>query len=75
MPIFQCEKCGTVDNTATTRFWLKGEGPALCSECDPKIRKWHGLFEKSPASGLLLGEDGFLYVNPPDYTKIIKIIA
>lgn len=50
MPLFECSKCGTVDNTALTNFWwdVKQEKkPALCSECDPAIGKWHGKFRKS----------------------------
>ena len=71
MPIFKCETCGAVDNTACTNYWRRDkpylggkEGtPAQCSECDPKIGKWHGLFPKQNATkeGYLLGNDGFLY--------------
>lgn len=68
MSIFVCEKCGAVENTATSNYWEQkypynggAEQPKLCSECDMEIGKWHGRFEKRPAKGLLLGSDGFLY--------------
>lgn len=43
MPLFVCDKCGCVDNTALGRYWSKdmdiwGEdnrGLALCTECAP----------------------------------------
>lgn len=46
MSIFECEKCGCAENTALCGYNFRGDGPALCSECDPKIGKWHGCFEK-----------------------------
>lgn len=44
MPLFVCDKCGCVENTALGRYWTKdwedmwdedNEGLALCSECAP----------------------------------------
>jgi hypothetical protein len=50
MSLFKCEKCGCIENTALCRYWFREKGsPALCSECDPKIGKWHGLFKKRKA--------------------------
>lgn len=51
MPLFECSKCGAADNTAVGNFWSfhMDKQPPLCSECDPEIGKWHGLFEKQPA--------------------------
>jgi len=47
MSIFECEGCGCAENTALCRYWMrKPESPKLCSECDPKIGKWHDCFEK-----------------------------
>ena len=47
MPIFKCKQCGCVENTALCNYWVKAkDDPPLCSECDPKIAGWHGLFEK-----------------------------
>jgi len=47
MSVFKCEKCGCAENTALCGYWHRKKGaPALCSECDPKIGKWHGCFEK-----------------------------
>lgn len=49
MPIFLCDDCGCVENTACCFFWhYTKTGKKLCSECDPKIGKWHGRFEKRP---------------------------
>lgn len=55
MPLFLCTKCGCIENTATSRYWTRrygdddletGSDDPLCSECDPKIGKWHGRFPK-----------------------------
>ena len=44
MPLFICENCGTIDNTATGFYWSrkfikfkdsKFNGKALCCECVP----------------------------------------
>ncbi len=49
MSIFKCEECGCAENTALCRYNYRDSGiPALCSECDPKMGKWHGYFEKKP---------------------------
>jgi len=65
MPIFKCSKCGCVENTATSRYWLRNfrdpNDLPLCSECDPVTGRWHGIFPKMSATGYLLGNDGFLY--------------
>lgn len=52
MPLFRCEGCGAVENTALSNYWLRGyppTKPALCSECDPEIGRWHGRFPKRDA--------------------------
>lgn len=50
MSLFKCSSCGCVENTAVSHYATRPEGsPALCSECDPTIGKWHGRFEKRPA--------------------------
>ena len=47
MSIFKCDKCGCAENTALSRFWARNKNdPKLCSECDPKIGKWHRRFPK-----------------------------
>ena len=67
MPIFMCEECGCIENTALSNFWdryydaVDKPKPALCSECDPDIKKWHGSWEKKSAAGMILMDDGFLY--------------
>ena len=60
MSLFQCEKCGCVENTALCNFNIRGDSSALCSECDPRIKRWHGLFKKKSAEGMALLSDGFL---------------
>jgi hypothetical protein len=51
-----------VENTALSGYWYRGEGPALCSECDPKIGKWHKKFKKQnyKEAGYKENMDGFL---------------
>lgn len=46
MPLFVCEKCGAIENTALGTYWAREsfrfkdhpelDGKALCSECTPK---------------------------------------
>ncbi len=82
MPIFKCDKCGCVENTACCYYWHReyknGEfvGPALCSECDPRINRWHNRFPKQSAKGFGLGDDGFLYESgyKSKHVRIIKVI-
>ena len=74
MPIFECSKCGCVENTTVSNYWedrLKGKDP-LCSECDPKIGKWHNKFPKESAKGYLLGSDGYLYHEKEADSNTIK---
>lgn len=71
MSLFKCEQCGAVENTATSGYWHasceRHRGNAdvklLCSECDPEIGRWHGIFPKrnATAEGYMLGNDGYLY--------------
>lgn len=50
LALFKCDACGCVENTAACYFNMDfyTTGKALCSECDPQIGKWHGLFAKEP---------------------------
>lgn len=63
MPLFCCDNCGIIDNTALTRYWLRGDSPALCSACDPKgeTKGWHGRFPaRNPTEwGYVRKADGF----------------
>jgi hypothetical protein len=54
MSLYQCEKCGGRENTATGSYW--GEKVKLCSEC--KTGEWHGSFPK-----LLLPKNMFITNN------------
>ena len=50
MPLFECSQCHVVDNTALTEFWwevMREGNPALCSQCDPSIGKWHDHFPRT----------------------------
>lgn len=43
MPLFDCQKCGYVENTALAPwFWL--EKIQECSQCHEG--KWHGVFQR-----------------------------
>ncbi len=56
MPLFACSvpECMAVENTALSNFWSDQMQAhkqqlafhPLCSECDPRIGKWHGRFPK-----------------------------
>jgi hypothetical protein len=64
MPLFACTQCGCVENTACCNYWTRttmDKLPALCSECDPDIGKWHGRFEKRSAAGMLVDQNGQLW--------------
>lgn len=70
MPLFECEKCGTVDNTGLTNFWQSygsnPPGPSLCSACDPEIGKWHGRFDQRTVAeylALYLNGGGVAYLS------------
>jgi hypothetical protein len=42
MPLFICDRCKCVDNTATSDFWLqarRGSTERLCTEC--RTGTWH----------------------------------
>ncbi len=63
MSLFQCSKCGCVENTAVCNYWgsTRRKQKPLCSECDPEIGKWHGIFKKRSATGMILTNDGYLH--------------
>ena len=45
MPLFKCEKCGVIENTALSMCsW--GAKKKLCSQCCPAQKKWHGRFPR-----------------------------
>lgn len=73
MPLFICEKCGTIENTATGCYWWAvNEGkPALCSECHDG--KWHGYFEKKHFSELTEKEfEEMRFMNAEKFRKYFK---
>ena len=63
MPLFICEKCDGIDNTACGgTYWMshRENTPALCCECSPveypdgsknnRAGKWHNRFPKEIAT-------------------------
>lgn len=47
MSLFQCDKCGVIENTSLTWYHGRGQGMlALCSACHPEICKWHERFPR-----------------------------
>ena len=66
MPLFVCDCCGCVENTALGRFKQmmddKDVEPSLCSKC--LTGKWHGKFEYELCTRELfeeIGERNFIY--------------
>ena len=61
MPLFKCDKCGALENTALGNYWwAKSEGQDVeCSECDTGV--WHNQFPKETPedAGYVLQSNGF----------------
>lgn len=73
MPLFECEQCHCVENTATGEYW--GRDKKLCSECG--TGEWHGIFPKNPAAGMYIDQDGFLWKNKdsmPSHYKVVGVV-
>jgi len=54
MPLFKCDNCDCLENTALApHSWtqLLNKQPMLCSECEPAQNKWHGRFKKVKWNG------------------------
>jgi len=52
MPLFICDACGCVENTATSDFWIQarqGLPDRRCSKC--RTGTWHGVFPQRPYAG------------------------
>lgn len=87
MPLFACESCNCIENTATSGFWANKmrKRALLCSECDPQIGKWHGVFDKITAVGMLIDNFGYLWSKrnlegkltelPPGYQIVGEVVA
>ena len=56
MPTFLCQRCGAVENTATSHYWSNkmDNKPVLCSKCETGV--WHGRFERKHWSAYGLSE-------------------
>lgn len=78
MPIFMCRECGCVENTACSNYWSHTtieSKPAVCSACDPEIGQWHGRFERRPATGMLIDQNGQLWRTEEGLPKHYKILG
>ena len=54
MSVFKCGECGCKENTAYSLAHVQMADDVdklLCSECNPKIGKWHNRFKKRPFEG------------------------
>ncbi|EPX84795.1 hypothetical protein [Salipiger mucosus] len=50
MPLFACQNCNAIENTAVGWYWCaKSFEDAICSEC--RTGTWHGHFPKQDADG------------------------
>lgn len=49
MPLFVCEKCGAIENTALGYYWSARlqNMPRMCSECAPMIVNGMADFQKN----------------------------
>lgn len=75
MPLFRCDKCGCVENTACGHYWSEKyeEKPVLCSECSDGV--WHGKFPKRSAEGMIIDQDGFLWTKEETMPKHYKAVG
>lgn len=83
MPLFRCDKCGCVENTALSNTWINiaKNKDVLCSECS--TGKWRGRFQKKSADGYYIDDQRFIYhpdtVDPITmewkYNKNFKMIG
>lgn len=82
MSTFICTKCGAIENTATSNYWVnKCDGrPALCSYCE--TGKWHGKFKRKHWSKLGLSrvlelqkmDEGHM-INAKEHLRNIGVIG
>lgn len=70
MPIFVCDNCNHLENTALSRYWYREKGtPALCSQCDPEIGRWHGRFPRKVWNG---DPEGVCNKDPREFGYVFK---
>ena len=66
MPLFICDTCGSVENTATSDFWIQahqGLPDRRCSKC--RTGTWHGVFPQRPYAG----QKVIWPADPPDHPE------
>lgn len=73
MPLFRCEKCGCVENTALSDYWMDHleKKPAQCSECG--TGEWHRRFPKKDAREAGYYTDG-KFIYGPDEVDQVKMV-
>jgi hypothetical protein len=49
--------------------------PVLCSACDPDIGRWHNMFPRRPAEGMLVDSEGHLWSSETGLPKHLKILG
>lgn len=56
MSTFLCERCGAIENTATSNYWMQclEKTPHICSKCE--TGKWHDKFPRQHWSIYSLSE-------------------
>jgi len=74
MSLFKCSKCGCIENTAVSHYWVRkvDKEPPLCSECDPGIGKWHNIFPKQSADAMGMVDDGDGYLITKEEAAVRK---
>lgn len=80
MSLFKCENCGVVENTALCGFIYRDkdtkeiledtrghcvERALLCSQCNPQLKQWHGVFPREDAD-----EKGYVSVPGSRYITL-----
>jgi len=84
MPLFVCDKCNCIENTALCGYWFREkewdddgnvikEDPKLCSNCDPKF-KGHKRFpmEKFDPKKWGYRDKGSDFIEELEYLSIKK---
>lgn len=72
--LYQCEKCGGRENTATGHYWVakRNKEPEICSECH--TGQWHNRFPKLmlPIGMFITNQEGNLEHKETGDTDIYK---
>ena len=58
MSLFACSRCKTIDNSATSGYWMGDRENPLCSACDQKIGRWHNKWPRQRYNPFFWKTDG-----------------